>query len=125
MRGAGSLRDGGERGREDALLCFCHGACFRRVVIIPAGEMQQAVDDVERQFVVECLPVLHGLTRGGFRADQDFAVVEGDDVRRCRVLKEFAVDAGDLVVRDEANFDLFERPQDILWAQCGISCSQP
>ena len=52
-----------------------------------------------------------GLALGSVETDEDFAVMEGDDVRRCGIVEELSVDAGDIFVGHEGNFDLGEGMQ--------------
>lgn len=53
------------------------------------------MDGVEEEFPLEGLAMRLGLTRGGVRADEDFAVVEGDDVGGRGIVEEFAMHAAD------------------------------
>ncbi len=63
------------------------------------------MDAVEEEFLLHRPGVLPALRLGDGGADQDLAVVEGDDVGRRRVIEEFPVDATDLRGADEADLD--------------------
>jgi len=104
---------------EDALLRFGHLRGFGGIVVVPAGEVEEAVDEVEGHFVLEIGSVVGGLTCGGFDADEDFAVVKGDDIRGRRVFQKLAMHARDFGVVDECGLDFRQRGQHALVARFG------
>ena len=90
---------------DDGLLGGFHGGALVRIRVLVAGEMEQAVDEVAQNFAGERLVVFGGLALGDFGADDDLAVVEGDDVGGPFDVHEIAVDlvAGGII--DERDFE--------------------
>ncbi len=87
-----------------------HGHFFRfiRLVIIQSCEMQQTVDHVERELMIETLAMLGSLTLCGACADEYLTMMEGDDIRGCRVFEELAMHAGNLFIADKGDLDLLQ-----------------
>ena len=92
---------------------LCAGA--RRDVVV-AVQVQQAVDDVEREFPEHIMPVLRRLHEGGVRAHDDFAVIKSDHIRRARLAHELHVDTRDDGIAHDGHLDrrdLFQRKQPV------------
>jgi hypothetical protein len=66
------------------------------------------MNDIEGQFLVDGVAELGCLARGGLGADDDFAMLKGDDVGRPRDVHKALVDVGDDPIRDDGDFDLVE-----------------
>ena len=64
------------------------------------------MDAVEEDFFVEGAAPGFSLRGGDGGADEDFAVVEGDDVGRRGVVEKFGVDAPDFFGREEGELDV-------------------
>lgn len=93
---------------EDVLLGHCHGCSFVVGFIFPATEMQEAVDEVQGEFLVEAMAVLWGNCGSGVGADQDLAVMKGDDVRGGGIVEEFAMDTGNIGIADQSDLDFLK-----------------
>jgi len=76
--------------------------------IVVAVEVEQAVDDVEGKLVLDGLAVLARVTGGGGGADNDFAVLEGDDIGGAGEIHETPVDASDGAIGKDADLYLVE-----------------
>ncbi len=73
--------------------------------------MQQAVDDVEREFLHHAVSVLGGAAFRGVRAHDDLAVCKGDHIRRAGHVHELPVDARDDGIADDGDFHECELAQ--------------
>ncbi|OHE76553.1 MAG: hypothetical protein A2107_09860 [Verrucomicrobia bacterium GWF2_62_7] len=84
---------------KDAALGGAHGAALRRCPVVEAGEMEEAVDEVEGEFGVRTAAELAGDDDGALGADDDFAKtvaeVEADDVGGTGMVEKLLVDRGD------------------------------
>ncbi len=80
-----------------------HGAARRRGAIVVAGEMQQTVNDVEREFLGDAGPVFFRLRHRAFGADHDLAMLECDDVGGTAVAEKLFVETSDLSVGDKGD----------------------
>jgi len=92
---------------EDAALGGAHGAALRRRPVVEAGEMEEAVDEVEGEFGVRTAAELAGDEDGAFGADDDLtetvAEVEADDIGGAGVVEELLVDCRDGVVVNDGD----------------------
>ncbi len=95
---------------KDAPLGRPHNPPLRGGEIVEAGEVEEAVDEVEREFVVGTAAKLAGDDDGALGADDDFskavAEVEADDIRRPGVIKELLVDDRNSGVVHEGNAEV-------------------
>jgi hypothetical protein len=73
--------------------------------VIVAGEMQQAVQRVEQNLVLHIKAVRHRMILRDGRADQNFAVGKGDDIRLGRIAEKIAMDADHGGAIDEHEFN--------------------
>jgi hypothetical protein len=78
-------------------------------MIVPASEVQQAVNEVEGSFVIDRLAMFPALSQRGVGADEDFTVMEGDDVGGRGIVEEIAMHAGDVGVIHDGDLDLWQR----------------
>ncbi len=85
--------------RAGHLLCGGGGG-----VIVP-GEMEEAVERVEKHFLFNVEAMGGSLVTRDGGADNDFAVGKGDDVGLRRIAEEVGMDAGDGGAVDEDDFD--------------------
>ena len=69
-----------------------HAVLFGGGGVVVAGEVQEAVDGVEGEFGGGVVAKFAGAGGGDRGADEDFAVGEGDDIRRAGDAEEVAVD---------------------------------
>src|SRR5437879_5157399 len=90
---------------QNARLHFVHFRGGVRLLIVVAVEMEQAVNDVKRQLVIESLGKTRGVALRGVRADDDFAMLEGDDIGRARNAHELLVNARDFFVGNNRDLD--------------------
>jgi len=74
-------------------------------VIVLTAEVEEAVEDVGEGFVVEGEATLLPLALGDGGADENFTVVEGDDVGGGGIIHEIPMDFGNSLRRDEVDFD--------------------
>ncbi len=95
---------------QNALLQACHFSGFGGGVVVPAGEVEESVDEVEGDLAGDglVLSVLGGLAGGGLDADEDLAVMKSDDVGGGGVVQELAMHMGDFGVGDEGDLDGFQ-----------------
>ena len=77
-------------------------------MIFVAIQVEQTVDEIERTLAEGWVGMLGGLTDGGFGADEDFSVLEGDDIRGRGISEEIRVSAGDVGIGDEGDFYFLE-----------------
>ena len=82
-----------------------------RGLVVETIEMQQPMQDVERDFVIDGLPVLGGVRARGFRTDHDVAVIEGDHIRRPGEAHEVEVNLRDAAIGDDGDAHFVERVQ--------------
>lgn len=82
--------------------------------IFESVQMKQPVNDVKRQLFLKRAPVYFCILRCGLRADDDFAVVERDDIRRARYSHEIAMHFGDGRIGNEGRFDFLQPRQNRL-----------
>ena len=80
-----------------------------------AVEVEEAMDEIESAFALRIMRVRGGLTGGGVSADEDFAVLEGDDVGWRGIVHELRVGRADDGVGDEGDFDFLK-----IREQCGM-----
>ena len=97
---------------ENGFLELLHHCRVVRIVIVVAVEVEQSVDDVERALALRIVMMCHRLTDRGISADEDFAVLESDDIRGRGIVHELRVRGADDVVADEGNFHLFKIRQE-------------
>ena len=71
-------------------------------------QVEQTVNEIERTLAEGWVGMLGGLTDGGFGADEDFSVLEGDDIRGRGIAEEIRVSAGDVGIGDEGDFYFLE-----------------
>jgi len=76
-----------------------------------AVEVEEAVDGVEEQFPFHGGSPVAGFAGGGVGAEQELAVLEGDDVGGAGVAQENGVLARDLRVGDQGDFEFFQGPE--------------
>lgn len=88
-----------------------HAAAIRGGAVVEPIQVKQAVENVEGDFVIHRLPIFGGVPAGGFGADHDIAVVEGNDVRGPLDGHELCMDLRDAPVRNECDPYLVERTQ--------------
>lgn len=88
-------------------------------MIVPAREMKETVDEIKGDFICGVEPMEGGLTRGGFKRDEDFPVVKGDDVGGSGVVEKLAVHGGDLGVAQKGDLEIGELGKNILLRACG------
>ena len=69
------------------------------------------MDRVKGDFQLRLDPPAGRLGRGGFRADHDFAMIEGQNIGRTGQTHELKVQPGDHRIGDESDRDLFEMSQ--------------
>jgi len=90
-----------------------HGAALGGRVVVEAGKMEKAVDEVEGEFVVGGSAELAGDSTGALGADDDFteaiAEIETDDIRRAGVVEELPVDRGDGVIVNDSDAEFPQR----------------
>lgn len=77
-------------------------------MVIQAAEVEQPVEDVGQDFLVQAEALGLALFFRHGRADEDFPMVEGDDVGGGGVLEEIAVDPGDCGGGEQGDFDVFQ-----------------
>jgi len=85
----------------DPGLTAAHGGEPGVVVIVHAAKVQAAVDDVGEQFVGQGKGFEMALGGGDLGADDEFAVLEGDDIGRGGVLQELFMQTSALPGIDE------------------------
>ena len=68
-----------------------------------AVQVQQAVNEVERTFALRIVREFSGLTEGSVGADEDFAVLESDDIGGRRIVHKLRVDLRDPDIINEGN----------------------
>ncbi len=111
----------GQQRRHDALLLLPHALPRFRLKVILSGQVQQAVDDVEQNFVTKVGTILVRGLLGHWQADinlaDDFGLsgqeeglalvgqVEADDIGRAFVTQVLAVEALDLLGPDQDHVD--------------------
>jgi len=78
------------------------------MLVVVAVEMQQAVNETKRKFVIERLRKTRGVFFRRFSADDDLAVLECDDIGRPRDLHELLVHARDFFVGNNRDLDVIE-----------------
>jgi len=93
---------------DDRFLCSFHDGARCLVLIIVSCEVKQAVDEISEDFSDRWFSIFTGLSKGGFGADDDFAMVEGDDVCGTFDVHEIAVDLVDHRVIHESHFNRAE-----------------
>ena len=109
-RGEGKVRSGQsltlQNPLQQLLLRDGHFLGQDRRGVVVAGEVEEAVEGVEEDFLVGFEAVFRRAITGDSGADEDFAVREGDDIRLGRIVHELAVDArdGGAVDQDDVDF---------------------
>ena len=103
--------DAPEASPHHARLHRMHAPAGARFEIIEAIQMEQAVDEVERDLVIHGLSIVAGLGLRGFRADHDVAVLEGDHIGRSFDAHEFDVKLRDPAIGDDRHTDLLDPGQ--------------
>jgi len=103
------LELGGPEGGHDAFLGGFHGGALGRIGVFVACEVEQAVNKVSEELAGEGFPVFAGLTEGDGGTDDNFPVVEGNDVGRAIDVHEVLVDAGAGFVIDEGDLQRGEQ----------------
>ncbi len=88
-----------------------HAAARARLGVVEAVQVQQSVNDAERDFAIDRLPEARRVGLRGFGADDDVAVLESDDIGRARDAHELRVDRGDAAIGDDGDGDFIERLQ--------------
>ena len=101
----------GPDGIENSILSGVHEGAGVRFGVSVAVKVQQAVDDIQGSFAQEWGLSSSGFTGCGFHADEDFAVVESDHVRRGGILEKLAVDGGDGGIIHQGDFDFWQAEQ--------------
>jgi hypothetical protein len=96
-----------------------HGGGFGGVMIVPARKMKETVDKIKGDFICGVEPMEGCLTRGGFKRDEDFPVVKGDDVGGSWVVEKLAVHPGDLEVAQKGDLEFGQQGKNILLRACG------
>jgi len=91
---------------DDPLLNAFHLCGARCGFVVDALEMKETVDKVEPQLVFDCRPELARLPFRGLHADDDFAVLKRDHVRRATLIHEPPVDLRDAFVGQKYDVDL-------------------
>ena len=89
----------------DPILNAVHPHAVARSDVVVAVQVQQAVDDVEREFLDGAVPVLRRTTLRGVRTHDNLAVIKGDHVRRAGHAHELPVHARDDRVAHHGHFD--------------------
>jgi hypothetical protein len=90
--------------------------------ILETIQVEQSMHGVKGYFGFYGMFVFRGATPRGFRADHDFAVVEGDHVGGARDVHELAMHPRDDAIGDERDFDLFEPAQHIAAVGAMVTC---
>ncbi len=70
-------------------------------MIVVTGQVEHPVDHIERQFVVQRHAETAGLHGGAISRDDNFPVLERDNIRRPPMMEEPFVDARDFLIGDE------------------------
>ena len=76
--------------------------------IVVAVKVKQAVDDVEAQLMFQWLGILQRVTGGGLGADDDFTMLESDDIGRAGDIHEPPMNFGNGPVRHDADLDFVQ-----------------
>ncbi len=74
--------------------------------VVETIQVQKTVDGVKRQLLLNRVAIPPGINRGRFRADDDIAVVKGDDVSRPFNVHELDVNPGNFRIADDGDGDL-------------------
>ena len=77
-------------------------------MIIPASEMHETMDKVESNFVVDGLAMFAPLALGSIRADEDFPVMEGDDIGGRGIVEKIAMHARDVHIIDNGDLNFWQ-----------------
>jgi hypothetical protein len=93
--------------------------------MVEPEQMQNTVDGVECDFLPGCPVVLPRLAAGDFGADQNFAVLEGDDVGIRIVIQEFTMHARQGRPGEETDFDPGREPRLLARRQEGENPLKP
>jgi len=108
--GEGGEKIGGAEEFEGAVLGGAEAAFFLGMKVVVAGEVQPAVDDVAEDFLGEGDLVFFGVGEGGVHRDADvagvaerFVALEGDDIRRGRIVEVVGVEFGESGVGQEGD----------------------
>ena len=98
-------------GAEHAALGVAHGVALGRGAIVETGEVEQAMDEIEGEFVGGRAAEAAGDDDGALGADDDFpkavAKIKADDIGGADMVEELPVDDGDgdIINESDAEFD--------------------
>ena len=85
-----------------------HATTAGWVVIVKTVKMEQTVHEIKAQLVRERSLVGLGLPLRGFDADENLAVLEGDDIRRSLDLHKAAMKFADFAIGNQKHNDLLK-----------------
>lgn len=79
------------------------------------------MNEVKGQFALEGMLVIGSDAGGSVSRNEDFAVVEGDDICRRRIIHEISMHGGDGGVIDEGDLDFFTAGEELRSMVAGMS----
>src|SRR4051812_34757196 len=84
-------KSGSRQGADQPLLHTFHVSGARGGFVVESVKVEEAVDNVETQFVPDVGSKFSGVSLRGLGADHDLAVLKGDDVGWTRLVHEAAM----------------------------------
>ena len=93
---------------ENLFLRAGHIFCRACRLVVPAGEMQKAMDDTQSGLFARTVAKAGCILPHDTSSDQDFAVREGDDIGRRRVIEVISVNFCDRGIAEDGRFDFTE-----------------
>ena len=101
----------GEDEFQNLLLGGSHFFGFGWSDVIKAGEMKEAMDDVEGEFLSCAMAELGSACSGNVRTDKNLAIRKGDDIRRARYVEKIAVHFCHGAGAEDSDLDARQRDQ--------------
>ena len=83
-----------------------HFGGFFGLVIIPAAEVHEAVDEVEEEFFIESEAVVRAFAGGGIGAHEYLAVMESDNIGGRGIAKKIGVNLANDFIRNNGGLNL-------------------